>query len=77
MTKKSDMEKLVRMNVRNLLCGLTESECHEAIAREYQLRFVMKEADVYALHPKTLGNFKIKAMIEWCCEGDFCNPIIS
>lgn len=63
MTKKSDMEKLVRMNVRNLFCGLTESECHEAIAREYQL--------VSFMDPKTLGHFKIKAMIEWCCEGDF------
>jgi len=49
-------ERNIRWNVRNWACGLTEAECHTEIANWYD---------------NPMMTLNVKAMIEWCCEGDF------
>jgi len=64
------LEQSLRMHVRNWFCGLTESECYEAIAAEYRSESASYE-EITSEYYVLTRNLKVKAMIEWCCEKEF------
>jgi len=54
----TNADRAIRGHVRNYLCGATEAECHNILAREYNANLPS-------------ANAKVAAIIEWCCEDDF------